>query len=273
MIYPNRYDSFFEKESNEDGNITLNLVDNLSIEVFPFETIDGEVLYEVSPMNSALSIYEIAELCKCKVVLAHIKSDTIWKGDIEIIKRTPQTIETLYEVSDYGAYWQCRSKYTVFSSVEEIKMFYLRKSRKILSEMDFILPNNLPFSSSQYLNKISDIIENKISNEWGNLSSLFSGHYDSNLQYVPNNKIELTKLATYRNKELHNLLFKLDKIESSFKLYSEEIKSAKYILIGTSDIKEENLELCPLSSDCLDEYDGFSYGETSHKCFLAMSPQ
>ena len=104
-------------------------------------------------------------------------------------------------------------------------------------------------------------------------SSLFRGHYDSNFQYVPNNKIELIKLNTYSNKKLYNLLRLLDHIESSLELYSKEIKSAKYILTGTSDIKEDNFELFPLTSDCLSVYDEYSNGETSHKCFLAMSPQ
>ncbi len=180
---------------------------------FPFETIEGDILYEVVSMDSALSIYDIAKLCKCEVGLAHVKTGRIWEGDVEIIKHTPQTIETFYEVRDYGAYWCCRSKFTVFSGVEEIKMFYLKQSRKILSEIDFVLPNNLPFSSTQYLNKISDIIEHKISNEWG-ISSLFRGHYDSNLQYIPNNKIKLTKLNTYSNEKLYNLLRLLDNIES-----------------------------------------------------------
>ena len=272
MIYPNSFDPFFGKKTDEDGYLTLKWDDNLSAEVSPFETEDGEVLYEVISMGSALSIYDIAKLCKCEVVLAHVKNGRIWEGDVEIIKQTPQAIETLYEVSNYGAHWCCRSKYTVFSSVEEIKMFYLRQSREILSEIDLNLPNNLPFSSSQYLNKISDIIEHKISNEWGN-PSLFRGHYDSNLQYIPNNKIELTKLNTYRNEKLYNLLFILEQIELEFELYSKEIKSAKYILTGTSDIKEDNFELFPLTSDCLSVYDEYSNGETSHKCFLAMSPQ
>lgn len=229
-------------------------------------------MYEVEPDNSGLSIYDIAKMFKCEVVLVHVKNGNIWDSDIEIIKQTPQAIETLYEVSSYGAYWHCISKYILFSSVEEIKKYYLEHSRKILSGIELTLPDNLPFNSSHYIKKIGDIIEHKISNEWDNLS-LFRGHYDSNFQYVPNNKIELIKLNTYSNKKLYNLLRLLDHIESSLELYSKEIKSAKYILTGTSDIKEDNFELFPLTSDCLSVYDEYSNGETSHKCFLAMSPQ
>lgn len=67
----------------------------------------------------------------------------------------------------------------------------------------------------------------------------------------------------------------LDNVESQFEFEREEILSAKYFLIGTSDIKnkKENLELWPLSSNCVSVYDEYSNGETSHKCFLAMSPQ
>lgn len=130
MDHINSYDSFFEKKTNEDGYITLDFDDGQSIEVFPFETEEGEVLYEVCLLGSDPSIYDVAKLCNCKVVLAHIKSGTIWEDDIEIIKNTPQAIETLYEVSSYGAYWYCRSNYTVFSTVEEIKMYYLNYSRK-----------------------------------------------------------------------------------------------------------------------------------------------
>lgn len=62
MIYPNSYDSFFGKESNEYGNITLILGDNLSVKVFPFETIEGEVLYDVSPMNEKVAACTLREI-------------------------------------------------------------------------------------------------------------------------------------------------------------------------------------------------------------------
>ena len=271
MIYTNRYDSFFGKQADEDGRITLNFDSYDSIEVYPFETEEGEILYEVS--ESSLSIYDVAQLCKCEVVLAHIKSGRIWEDNIEIIKRTPQTIETLYEVSSYGAYWHCKSNYIVFSSVEEIKMYYLKHSRKILSEINLILPNKLPFNSSQYLQKIDEIIEDKIINEWGKEPS-FSGHYDSNFQYVMTPKSGLAQLNTYRNEKLYKLLRLLDNVESDLNFYRKELLLAKYILIGKSDVKSNDLELCPLSSECLDEYDSYPpYGESSHKCFLAMLPR
>lgn len=65
---------FFEKESDEYGYITLSFANGQSVEVSPFETKDGKILYEVEPDNSGLSIYDIAKMFKCEVVLVHVKT-------------------------------------------------------------------------------------------------------------------------------------------------------------------------------------------------------